>query len=476
MVTGWHLARRSLAIKLVAASLAVEVAMLSALVFTNIRTANSSLATQTANRVAEINVLLNASLAVPLVARDQGALQDVLGAIRRHEGLEYLALTDSHGRLMAISGWPDTEPLPALSQGAPNGTDGIWNNAIPITLAGQTYGRLHYGLSTAFFSEVRRSMLRFSLTIAAAEVILSAAFLSLVGFVLTRRLRAVTRTSEAIAAGNLNARARIVGNDDEVDRLGRGFNAMAETLATHLQELRHEHEALEKANAELLQFANISAHHLMEPSRRQLAFAQRLRAKLEAMAPDDDARASLAFIEEGAARMRDLVRDVERYLTAGMPRGLPQGHATEAALDKARARLARLVDECGARFEIRDLPPVHLDLPRLTDLFEMLIENALVHARAGAPPVILLSGERLGSSTRIRIEDNGPGIPEKYRERVFGVFERLSANPRAGTGIGLAIARRMVESRGGAIWVETSQLGGAAMVFDIPDEGSKLEV
>lgn len=235
-------------------------------------------------------------------------------------------------------------------------------------------------------------------------------------------------------------------------------------------ELRRQHEATEKANAELMQFSNISAHHLMEPSRRLLSFAQRLRKGLDSKLQDDEVRLSLDFIEQGAGRMRDLVRDIERYLAAGTPRGSLQENDPAAALAEVEKRLAAIIREQHACIETQSFLPICLDFPRLVDLLEALVGNALTHTAPGVPPVVRISSEDRGEMIRVRIEDNGPGIPEEYRQRVFGVFERLATNPQAGTGIGLAIARRIVESRGGVVWIESSPLGGTAVIFDLPNK------
>ncbi|TAN47085.1 MAG: DUF3365 domain-containing protein [Methylococcaceae bacterium] len=234
---------------------------------------------------------------------------------------------------------------------------------------------------------------------------------------------------------------------------------------------RRQHLAVERANAELTHFANISAHHLMEPSRRLLSFAQRLRRRLEPRVQDEDTRLSLEYIEQGAVRLRDLIRDIERYLAAGMPRAAVQPSDPGLALAEVEQRLAARILDSGAQIETTALDAVCLDRPRLIDLFEVLLDNALIHVNTGVTPIVRISGARLPSAVRMRLEDNGPGIPEEYRERVFGVFERLAPNPLAGTGIGLAIARRIVESRNGRIWLEPSALGGTAVVFELPDGG-----
>jgi len=234
-------------------------------------------------------------------------------------------------------------------------------------------------------------------------------------------------------------------------------------------QIGQQHAAIERANAELTHFANISAHHLMEPARRLLSYAQRLRTRLGGrIQEDEDALLSLEYIEKGAARMRDLLRDIERYLAASTARGPMQLNDPAAALTEARRRLAKLIADNKVELDVTALPPVYLDLPRLADLFEILLANAIIHARLDVPPRIRIAAQAEKSAVRIVIEDNGPGIEPEYRRRVFGVFEQLKPNPLAGTGIGLAIVERIVNSRNGKIWIESSDMGGIAVIFDLP--------
>lgn len=237
--------------------------------------------------------------------------------------------------------------------------------------------------------------------------------------------------------------------------------------------LQHQHEAIERANTELTHFANISAHHLMEPTRRLLSFTQRLRSRLDKQVQDEDANLSLQYIEQGATRLRDLIRDIERYLAAGIARGPLQSTDPGLALKEAQRRLSKLIADRRAHIAIQPLPALYLDLPRLTDIFEVLLNNALIHAKTDSPTRIDISAETLASAVRVRVEDNGPGIADEYLERVFGVFEQLKPNPLAGTGIGLAIARRIIESRNGKIWIEASTHGGSAVIFELPMGANK---
>ncbi|MBF0332936.1 MAG: PAS domain S-box protein [Alphaproteobacteria bacterium] len=221
----------SIVAKLVLAGIAVEVVMLTLLLFFNIRTMDRQLAGQLDTRLAEVRQLLDASLAAPLAQRDFATLQDVLDALRRDKGIEYLVLVDHAGREMARSAWP-----------APTGER--YDTEVAITIAGRVYGTLRLGVSTAFFVEARRSLLTTGALIAAIEVLLSTLILSGIGYWLTRRLRAVAGTAEALAAGDLTARVEGATGGDEIDRLGRGFNVMADRLGDRLRDLREAGEAL----------------------------------------------------------------------------------------------------------------------------------------------------------------------------------------------------------------------------------------
>lgn len=234
--------------------------------------------------------------------------------------------------------------------------------------------------------------------------------------------------------------------------------------------------ALERAHADLTRFADVSAHHLMEPSRRLTIYAQQLRARVEALPDarnDGEIRTALGYIESDAARLRTLVRDVQLYLAAGTPRGEVVMEDCNAILSTLQQRFAASLSAQRVTLEVGRLPSAMLDRQRLTDLFTLLLENALRHGLPADPNVaahIRVSGERGEGLSRFRIMDNGSGIPVEYLERVFEIFERLSsASGGGGTGIGLSIARRIVESRHGKIWIENLPEGGAMVVFELPD-------
>jgi len=276
------------------------------------------------------------------------------------------------------------------------------------------------------------------------------------------------RGADAIADGELETRLAESGSPELRHVIG-AFNRMA--AAT-----QHALDGTRQSNANLTRFAEVSAHHLMEPTRRLAVYAQRLRTRLGGQrTPDGDAEVAeaLDILERDAGRLRNLVRDIQLYLAAGEPRGEVGAENVEDVLALLTRRLSARFPDLPASLAVAPLPLAVLDKPRLTDLFTLLIENALHHGRPTDPACaarIAVTGERIGTTSRYRISDNGPGIPPQYAERVFEIFERLDG-ASGGTGIGLSIARHIVESRHGRIRLETPAQGGTAVVFDLPDGG-----
>jgi signal transduction histidine kinase len=258
-------------------------------------------------------------------------------------------------------------------------------------------------------------------------------------------------------------------------------NSVAQTLEirAYIEKINQANTTLEQrvtertrelalSHAELQRFAEVSAHHLQEPTRRLVAYAQRLRLRLGNRLEDEEALQALMYIEQSSVRMRDLVQDIEHYLSAGVPRGPVVMQDTALVLADLTQRLAHRLAAANATMETDTLPIILMDKSRLINLLEILLDNALVHKRPDTETHIRVSGGQREAMTYLRVEDNGPGIPEAYRQRVFEVFECLAVKPGGGTGIGLAVARRIVESQGGKIAIETSTLGGAAVVFELP--------
>ncbi|OAN48812.1 sensor histidine kinase [Magnetospirillum moscoviense] len=256
---------------------------------------------------------------------------------------------------------------------------------------------------------------------------------------------------------------------DSHDRTTHFIGVMADITEAKRAERERESLILRlgRANEGLQRFAEISAHHLQEPARRLVSFAQRLKMRLIGRFEDEDAQVSLAFIEQQAGRLRDLLRDVQLYLAADVPLGAQSEIDTARVARDVVLRFGPRIEAAHARILVTDLPHLTIDAPRLADLFAILLENAISYRRPDMAPEVIISGETTADRVRLTVADNGTGIAPEFRERVFRVFERLPrTGDMQGTGIGLAIARRIVESNSGQIWIEETPGGGVTVVVE----------
>jgi signal transduction histidine kinase len=224
---------------------------------------------------------------------------------------------------------------------------------------------------------------------------------------------------------------------------------------------------LKRSNEELEQFAYVASHDLQEPLRMVISYLKlverRYRDRL-----DEDGVEFIDYAVDGAERMRRLINDLLAFSRAGRrelePVPVDLGDAVRAAFRSLEVQ-ARSV---GARLEpAPDLPVVAADRDTLVRVLQNLFSNAIKY-RDDEPPVIRVSAEPSGSEWSVAVEDDGIGIPENHRERVFEIFRQLRIKPDAdGTGIGLAICRRLVEAQGGRIWAEEAEGGGARICFTL---------
>jgi signal transduction histidine kinase/CheY-like chemotaxis protein len=241
--------------------------------------------------------------------------------------------------------------------------------------------------------------------------------------------------------------------------------------ASELEERVKERTAeLSRSNAELEQFAYAASHDLQEPLRKITGFTTLVVERWGA-GLDPTAREFLTYAADGAVRMRQLINDLLAYSRAGRatsePSEVPLARPLAIALDNVRAA----VEETGAVVRAGALPSVLGDERQLAQLFQNLLENA-IKFRGERTPEIDVTAEREGDRVRVSVKDNGIGIEPQYAGRIFGVFQRLHTREEyPGTGIGLAICKRVVERQGGEIHVEQGPGGGATFVFTLPGSG-----
>jgi signal transduction histidine kinase len=253
----------------------------------------------------------------------------------------------------------------------------------------------------------------------------------------------------------------------EVHTLAVDMNRMRQRILKELSEVQDRALDLERSNAELEQFAYVASHDLQEPLRKVASFCQLLQRRYIGQL---DARADqyIEYAVDGARRMQALIDDLLRFSRVGRLEPEPALVECGKALSQARVNLQAEIRRSGAVIEAAELPVVRGQFTLLTSLFQNLLSNA-IKFRSDRSPVIVISARQDDDYWLFSVADNGIGIEPEYAERVFILFQRL--HDRAtypGTGIGLAMCRRIVERHGGRMWLDTTVQDGAKFCFTLP--------
>lgn len=224
---------------------------------------------------------------------------------------------------------------------------------------------------------------------------------------------------------------------------------------------------LARSNAELEQFAYVASHDLKEPLRMVGSFTELLARRYQGKL-DKDADEYIGFMLDGVRRMQQLINDLLAYSRITRGGQALTLTAADAALAAALANLKQAIGESAATVSADPLPPVYANASQLMQLFQNLIGNA-IKFRAEAAPVVHISAQRRSEQWLFSVQDNGIGIEPQYRERIFAIFQRLHTREAyPGTGIGLALCKRIVEQHGGKIWLESEPGRGSTFFFNLP--------
>jgi len=212
----------------------------------------------------------------------------------------------------------------------------------------------------------------------------------------------------------------------------------------------------------------VASHDLQEPLRKVAMFCGLLQRRYVGQL-DAKADQYIEFAVDGATRMQTLIADLLDFSRVGRLDPDPVLVSCASALSQARVNLAAEIRAAGAVIEAAELPSVRAEFPLLTSVFQNLLSNALKF-RSDQPPVIKVSATRHGDTFWLfSVSDNGIGIEPEFAERIFVIFQRLhSRSHYAGTGIGLAMTRKIIEHFGGSIWLDTTYQGGANFCFTLP--------
>ncbi|ORL83974.1 sensor histidine kinase [Prescottella equi] len=312
----------------------------------------------------------------------------------------------------------------------------------------------------------------------------SAAFAVLIRKAITSPLRRLSESSRRVALGNFGQQVDAGSGPADIRALAEDIEGMRQRIVAELELVRDRQARLEvqtakldaqtvelrRSNAELEQFAYVTSHDLQEPLRKVASFCQLLEKRYGDVV-DERGRQYIDFAVDGAKRMQVLINDLLTFSRVGRVNDGFGPVSLDHALDKALANLSAAVDESGATIERpQRLPEIDGDATLLTMLWQNLIGNAIKFTRPESTPEVSISVQRRPDDMwLVSVQDRGIGIAEEFEEKIFVIFQRLHGRDEyTGTGIGLALCKKIVEYHGGQIWLDTTSSDGARFNFTLP--------
>ena len=269
---------------------------------------------------------------------------------------------------------------------------------------------------------------------------------------------------------DLEIRHAIKEQEREINTLTKE-NEYQALLLQQSDQIARQNDELLSVNDDLRQFAYVASHDLKEPLRMIGSYIKLVEKHFGNKIPDSK-KQYFKFINEGAERMNNLLEDLLRYATIG-----------NSALDFEETDVNRVLEVCAFNLKVRiednnavlkipELPKVYTNKPLLSQLFQNLLSNAVKFRKPDTDPVVLIRHTEKEEEHIFSVGDNGIGIPEEYRERIFIMFQRLHARAKyEGTGIGLAICQKIALKLGGRLWLESEEGVGSTFYFSIPKRG-----
>jgi signal transduction histidine kinase len=361
--------------------------------------------------------------------------------------------------------------------------------AAPVEAEGERLGTIRYGISTAPMNRAISEAVWGSLRRIGLHVIIFVIFMGGIfewqvwamrreADTITHPVMELATVANAITAGNYNL-AVSTSTNDEVGTLARSLEAMRTTVkgytedlegkvAERTERLNQTMDELKRSNTELEQFAYVASHDLQEPLRMVASYLQ-LVSRRYGDRIDKDGHEFIAFAVDGSVRMQQLIDDLLSYSRVGTKGKAFVPTACEGVYAKATRNLQIAIEDRNASVTHDALPTLPADEGQLVQLLQNLVGNALKFCK-DRPPRVHVSAVKKGVEWEFTIRDNGIGIPKEQFDRVFQIFQRL--HPREeyeGTGIGLAVCKKIVERHGGRIWPESEVGVGTTFHFTIPE-------
>ena len=282
---------------------------------------------------------------------------------------------------------------------------------------------------------------------------------------ISKPLKNLEVAAHSIAQGDFSKKID-VETQDEIGALAETFNNMSGELSNTISKLNYSNEKLEKINKELHDFTYIVSHDLQEPLRKVHSFGQFLVEDCYEQL-SDDGKDYIGRMQNASIKMKNLIQDLLKLSRIGTADGSLVPVETSDIVGSALDDLSVAIEECDGEVVVGEMPVVVGQSTMLTQLFENLIGNALKYRDDERAPRIEISAEQNNGETIFSIKDNGIGIEERFLDKIFGVFQRLHTVEYKGTGIGLALCKKIVNRHGGRIWAESVAGEGTTFYFTL---------
>lgn len=417
---------------------------------------------------------------------------DVRATLEERFGEEYPPLQTQERASDAARRWYEEFAAPVIAQVRAEGPESVTTEQVE---AGRVlFDEVRVG-AEEYLAEIRedrqeavQEFVGWRSTVAATMAVLAVAavVVGVLLWVLLRRwitdpLDLLAADARRVAEGDLDHVVAPAGSM-EVAQVALDVEAMRSRLALLVAEatasraevershalLQEQAEDLRRSNRDLEQFAYVASHDLQEPLRKVASFTQLLAKRYEGQL-DERADQYIGFAVDGAKRMQRLINDLLSFSRVGRIGGELTDVDMGAALERVVGVLDTAVGETGATVVGEDLPTVRGEQPLLVQLLQNLVGNALKFRHPDRTPEVRVTAERLDDRWRFACSDNGIGIDPQYADRVFVIFQRL--HPKdvyEGTGIGLALCKKIVEYHGGHIWIDTTATEGTTIRWELP--------